>query len=185
MGHASEADIEAGRPQLLTLDGWMNKGECSSSWEHHLHLVRLVGRRVRGSLGSPFRIAVLFLPSPTTLVSSRRNSFSAGSSIAAALVSSPPPPSAAGDLFAPDRSKSPDSCLCACTPPCVPWNAHKKTLVALNSLENKQAAYALEKGLVDSQVAKYKVEKRVLKQEVIRLRQAIQQPQTAATTNSA
>jgi hypothetical protein len=67
----------------------------------------------------------------------------------------------------------------------VPWDAHKKTLVALNSLENKQAALAMEKGLVESQVAKYKVEKKVLKQEVIRLRQAIQQGAAAAPAPAA
>lgn len=38
MGHASDAEIEAGRPQLLTLDGWMNKGEENEAKETCTHL---------------------------------------------------------------------------------------------------------------------------------------------------
>lgn len=109
----------------------------------------------------------------------------AGSAASPRVVSSPQnavASGAAGSSPLPDGSAP---CSCTCMPPCVPFAAHKNMLRVLDTLESKYASAVMERAASENKQEKLKQEKKVLKQEVIRLRSMVQATPAAATPGPA
>jgi len=101
---------------------------------------------------------------------------------------SSPPPSQSSSLDASTSHSfqpSPESsCACSCTPPCVPFPAHRSALARVMALEGelrevqaKLSKLTQENETYEAAATKLKMEKKLLKNEVIRLRNAMAQAQ--------
>ena len=98
--------------------------------------------------------------------------------------SSPHAAAAAGAVSSPLPDGS-APCRCTCMPPCVPFAAHKNTLRALDGVEGKYASAVMERAASETKQEKLKQEKKVLKQEVIRLRMLLQSQQATPAAAAA